>query len=85
MSARLESVVASPQTRAAPHRLRRGRTRLLAVGDLVSLVAAYASAYLIADAIAPLPPVSADGWFLALVVATAPVVWLGDLHRLQPV
>jgi exopolysaccharide biosynthesis polyprenyl glycosylphosphotransferase len=57
--------------------LRRGRTRLLAVGDLVSLVVAYSLAYLVADAIAPLPPVSADGWFLALVAVTAPVVWLG--------
>jgi len=77
MNTRLESVVASPQTRVAPHRLRRGRTRLLAVGDLVSLVVAYSVAYLVADAIAPLPPVSADGWFLVLVAVTAPVVWLG--------
>ena len=76
ISANLEGVVA-PQTRVARHRLRRGRTRLLAIGDLVSLVVAYALAYVVADSIAPLPPVSADRWFLALVAVTAPVVWLG--------
>ena len=59
------------------HRLRRGRTRLLALGDLVALALAYTSAYLVADAIAPLPPVSADRWFLVLLVLTAPFVWLG--------
>ena len=57
---------------------------LLAIGDLVSLVVAYALAYVVADPIAPLPPVAADRWFLVLVAVTAPVVWLGDLHRLQP-
>jgi exopolysaccharide biosynthesis polyprenyl glycosylphosphotransferase len=76
LSATLDGVLA-PQARVAPHRLRRGRTRLLAIGDLVSLVVAYGLAYVVADMIAPLPPVSADGWFLALVVVTAPIVWLG--------
>jgi exopolysaccharide biosynthesis polyprenyl glycosylphosphotransferase len=78
VSTGLETVEQTPvRARAATHRLRRGRTRLLAAGDLVSLVLAYALAYVVADAIAPLPPVSADGWFLALVALTAPVVWLG--------
>ncbi len=40
------------------------------------LAIAYAVSYLIADRIAPLPPVSADAWFLALVAVTAPFVWL---------
>ena len=66
-----------PGLRMRAHRLSRGRTRLLVVGDLLSLGVAYVLAYVTADAIAPLPPVSADGWFLALVAVTAPVVWLG--------
>ena len=40
------------------------------------LAIAYAVSYLIADRIAPLPPVSGDAWFLALVAVTAPFVWL---------
>jgi exopolysaccharide biosynthesis polyprenyl glycosylphosphotransferase len=58
-------------------RLRRGRTRILAVGDVLALTLAYVIAYAIAARIAPLPPVSADGWFLVLLAVTAPVVWLG--------
>jgi exopolysaccharide biosynthesis polyprenyl glycosylphosphotransferase len=80
MSASFENVVRAPAlTKEAGHRLQRGRTRLLAVGDVVSLVVAYAVCYAIADRIAPLPPVSASPWFLALVAVTAPVVWLGVL------
>ena len=66
-----------PLVAGRSYRLRRGRTRLLAVGDLVALASAYVGAYAVAAAIAPLPPVSADTWFLALVAVTAPVVWLG--------
>jgi hypothetical protein len=80
MSASFENVVRAPAlAKEAGHRLQRGRTRLLAVGDVVSLVVAYAVCYAIADRIAPLPPVSASPWFLALVAVTAPVVWLGVL------
>src|SRR4051794_30329963 len=50
---------------------------MLAAGDSVALIAAYVVAYAIAASIAPLPPVSAAPWFLALVAATAPVVWAG--------
>ena len=57
--------------------LRRGRTWMLAVGDLAALAVAYAAAYAVADRIAPLPPVQAPSWFLILVAVTAPVVWLG--------
>jgi exopolysaccharide biosynthesis polyprenyl glycosylphosphotransferase len=77
MSAGLDSAVGAATLPAAPRRLRAGRTRLLAFGDLSSLVVAYVLAYLVADAIAPLPPVSADRWFLALVGVSAPFVWLG--------
>ena len=58
-------------------RLHRGRTWMLAAGDSVALLAAYAVSYAIAASIAPLPPVSAAPWFLALVAATAPLVWAG--------
>jgi exopolysaccharide biosynthesis polyprenyl glycosylphosphotransferase len=61
------------------HRLRRGRTRLLVVGDLASLTVAYLICYVVAAQIAPLAPVSASGWFLAALAATAPFVWLGVL------
>ncbi|HEY7018030.1 MAG TPA: sugar transferase [Gaiellaceae bacterium] len=57
--------------------LARGRTWILATGDMVALFAAYAVSYVVAAAIAPLPPVSAAPWFLALVAATAPLVWAG--------
>ena len=66
-----------PAVVAGPVGLRRGRTRILAVGDLLALTAAYAVAYVVADRIAPLPPVSADSWFLLLLGLSAPFVWLG--------
>ena len=49
---------------------------MLVAGDLTALTLAYAIAYLVSDRIAPLPPVSAPGWFLLAVAATAPIVWL---------
>ena len=66
-----------PQTLSAPSGLHRGRTWMLAFGDIVALVVAYAASYVVAANIAPLPPVSAPSWFLALVAATAPLVWAG--------
>ena len=59
----------------APSGLHRGRTWMLAVGDAIALVVAYAASYVVATSIAPLPPVSAPSWFLALLAITAPVVW----------
>ncbi len=76
MSSGVNAAVRAPSASARQHRLRRGRTRILAVGDLTMLVVAYTVSYVIADRIAPLPPVSADAWFLALVAVTAPFVWL---------
>jgi exopolysaccharide biosynthesis polyprenyl glycosylphosphotransferase len=55
---------------------RRGRTRILAIGDLLALAVAYTVTYIVADAIAPLPPVFAADWFLTLLLVTAPLVWL---------
>ena len=66
-----------PPAHAVPTGLRRGRTWILALGDLVALTVAYVAAYIVADEIAPLPPVQADAWFLILVAVTAPFVWLG--------
>src|SRR5690349_17556366 len=64
-------------TAVARPRLHRGRTWMLAAGDAVALVVAYVVSYAIAATIAPLPPVSAAPWFLALVAVTAPFVWAG--------
>ena len=76
MSSGADAAVRAPAATARQHRLRRGRTRILALSDLTMLALAYTVSYLIADRIAPLPPVSGDAWFLALVAVTAPFVWL---------
>jgi exopolysaccharide biosynthesis polyprenyl glycosylphosphotransferase len=76
MSAQIEHVVV-PALAEKPARLRRGRTWILIVGDLVALTLAYAIAYLVSDLVGPLPPVSAPGWFLAGLAITAPLIWLG--------
>ena len=76
MSTGVNAAVRAPAGTARQHRLRRGRTRILALSDLTMLALAYTVSYLIADRIAPLPPVSGSAWFLALVAVTAPFVWL---------
>jgi exopolysaccharide biosynthesis polyprenyl glycosylphosphotransferase len=76
MSAGVESAVRAPAV-LSPRGLKRGRTWMLAAGDLAALTVAYAASYLVADHIAPLPPVSAAPWFLVLVAVTAPIVWAG--------
>ena len=76
MSTGANAAVRAPVATARRHRLRRGRTRILALSDLTMLAVAYTVSYLIADRIAPLPPVSGDAWFLAVVAVTAPFVWL---------
>ena len=75
MSTGLEQVVARPAV-AERRLLKRGRTWMLIAGDLVALALAYAIAYLVSDQLGSLPPVSAPGWFLVLLLATAPLVWL---------
>jgi exopolysaccharide biosynthesis polyprenyl glycosylphosphotransferase len=76
MSAGIESAVRAPAV-LSPRGLKRGRTWMLAAGDLVALTVAYTVSYVVADRIAPLPPVSAAPWFLLLVAVTAPIVWAG--------
>jgi exopolysaccharide biosynthesis polyprenyl glycosylphosphotransferase len=73
----IDSAVGAGALSTPRHGLRRGRTRLLATGDLIALAVAYAAAYSVADRIAPLPPVSAATAFLVFLGATAPLVWLG--------
>jgi exopolysaccharide biosynthesis polyprenyl glycosylphosphotransferase len=65
-------------TEAAPARRRfeRGRARVLAMADICALALAYAVSYAISDRIAPLPPVSAPAWFLALLGLSAVPVWV---------
>ena len=75
VSAGLEQVVPAPALHARGQ-LKRGRTWMLIGGDLVALIVAYAIAYLLSDQLGSLPPVSAPTWFLVLLVATAPIVWL---------
>ena len=58
MSTGVNAAVRAPAATARQHRLRRGRTRILALSDLAMLALAYTVSYLIADRIAPLPPVS---------------------------
>jgi exopolysaccharide biosynthesis polyprenyl glycosylphosphotransferase len=75
MSAGVDQVAAPPAF-VQPARLKRGRTWTLIVGDVLALAVAYALAYVVADQMGTLPPVSAPTWFLVAVVATAPLVWV---------
>ena len=77
MSVSTEGVVTLGRTRRHRGRLGRGRTWMLAGGDVAAMVLAYAIAYVISERIAPLPPVSAPSWFLITIGATAVPVWLG--------
>jgi exopolysaccharide biosynthesis polyprenyl glycosylphosphotransferase len=71
-----ENVVELPRQGKPSRALTRGRTTMLAAGDLVALVIAYVATYLASDQIAPLPPVSAPGWFLVCTAVAAAPVWL---------
>ena len=70
-----ENVVELPR-REPGRALRRGRTTMLASGDLVALGIAYLITYVTSEQIGPLPAVSAPPWFLALVAVAAVPVWL---------
>ena len=73
--------------------LKRGRTWMLAGGDLLALSLAYAATFIVAAAVGSLPPVSAPGWFLALLAAVAAPAWVAvftayhlydnDSHRIS--
>ena len=69
--------VALPRVSQVGQRLRRGRTFILAAGDVSSLIVAYVITLVVSEQIGPLPAVSAPGWFLALVGITAVPIWLG--------
>ena len=60
---------------ATGRRLRRGRTVILALGDLIALALAYSFCYAASEQVGPLPPVSAPAWFLVVATAAVPV-WL---------
>ena len=81
MSSGVNAAVRAPALAERKHRLRRGRTRILAVSDLAMLALAYATSYLIADRIAPLPPVSGDAWFLGCRRGDGAVRLARRLHR----
>ena len=72
-----DNSVALPRVSQARQRLRRGRTFMLAAGDVSSLIVAYVVTLVVSEQIGPLPAVSAPGWFLALVGITAVPIWLG--------
>src|SRR2546428_2236024 len=57
-------------------RLRRGRTRILAGGDLAALTLAYAVTYAASEHIGSLPPVAAPAWLLALLGVVSVPAWL---------
>jgi exopolysaccharide biosynthesis polyprenyl glycosylphosphotransferase len=74
-SAAADRLIAS-EAQPARGRFERGRARVLAVADVAALSLAYATSYAISDRIAPLPPVSAPGWFLVLLGVAAVPVWV---------
>ena len=77
VSTGVEQVISGTRTAAKRgRRLGRGRTWILATGDVLALVVAYALAYAAAAWLGPLPPVSAPAWFLAFLAITAVPVWL---------
>jgi exopolysaccharide biosynthesis polyprenyl glycosylphosphotransferase len=55
--------------------LKRGRTLILASGDLVALVLAYTATYIAANQIAP-PAVDAPSWLMALLALLAAPTWI---------
>src|SRR5215208_1605016 len=63
MSAGVEYATARPAV-AERTRLKRGRTWMLIVGDMIALTTAYAISYLVSDQLGTLPPVSAPSSFL---------------------
>jgi exopolysaccharide biosynthesis polyprenyl glycosylphosphotransferase len=70
-----ENVVELPR-REPTRALKRGRTTMLAAGDLVALVLAYTITFVTSEQIGPLPAVSAPSWFLVFVAIAAVPVWL---------
>lgn len=74
-SAGSERVAAFPR-QSAHRRLARGRTTILALGDLTALALAYAFSYATSELIGPLPAVSAPAWFLVPLGLAAVPIWV---------
>ena len=84
MSTGVNAAVRAPAATARQHRLRRGRTRILALSDLTMLALAYTVSYLIADRIAPLPPVSGSSVVPRSRRRDGAVRLVDGLHGQQP-
>ena len=76
MQVAAESELARERSVQASGRLRRGRTWMLAGGDIAALTLAYALTYVASDQIGSLPPVAAPAWLLALLATLSVPAWL---------
>ena len=56
--------------------LKRGRTWILAGGDLGALLVAYVATYVVANQVGNLPPVSAPSWLLVALAVVAVPTWV---------
>jgi exopolysaccharide biosynthesis polyprenyl glycosylphosphotransferase len=70
-----EQVMAAPALRRRA-RFSRGRTWFLAAGDVLALAGAWAVTFVVAEAIGPLPAVSAPLWLLLGIAVVAVPLWL---------
>jgi exopolysaccharide biosynthesis polyprenyl glycosylphosphotransferase len=76
MSVGMENVISAARPAPPPHLLRRGRTWMLAGGDLAALIVAYAATFVAAEWLGALPAVSAPTGFLVFLGIVAGPVWL---------
>jgi exopolysaccharide biosynthesis polyprenyl glycosylphosphotransferase len=76
MTVGMENALAAMRSAAPRALLGRGRTWILAGGDLLALTTAYAAAYVAAEWLGPLPAVSGPPWFLVPLAVAAGPVWL---------
>ena len=71
-----EQILSRAQLVPARRLLHRGRTWILAAGDLGAMVLAYVGTYVASDWLGSLPPVSAPSWFLITLAIAACPIWL---------
>jgi exopolysaccharide biosynthesis polyprenyl glycosylphosphotransferase len=76
VAAQHESTTRRSPVVSAAGTLVRGRTWILAAGDLTALTLAYAICLFVSARIGTLPPVSAPEWLLALLAVAAVPAWL---------
>jgi exopolysaccharide biosynthesis polyprenyl glycosylphosphotransferase len=76
VAAQHESTTRRSPVASAAGTLARGRTSILAAGDLTALTLAYAICLFVSARIGTLPPVSAPEWLLALLAVAAVPAWL---------